>query len=142
MKHKLITFACSGLLALGFALAAGPANANAVGMARGALSDAIVQIAPEGPVVNANHRDRRWRHHRRDRGWRYHRPRSGFYLEFGRPAPYYARPRYVRPYYPRVTLSRAHVNWCYNRYRSYRAVDNTFQPYHGPRRQCISPYYR
>ncbi len=35
----------------------------------------------------------------------------------------------------------AHINWCYNRYRSYRAYDNTFQPYHGPRRQCISPYY-
>jgi hypothetical protein len=35
----------------------------------------------------------------------------------------------------------AHVNWCYNRYRSYRAYDNTFQPYRGPRRQCYSPYY-
>jgi hypothetical protein len=35
----------------------------------------------------------------------------------------------------------SHVNWCYNRYRSYRAYDNTFQPYRGPRRQCISPYY-
>ncbi len=35
----------------------------------------------------------------------------------------------------------AHVNWCYNRYRSYRAYDNTFQPYYGPRRQCVSPYY-
>jgi hypothetical protein len=34
----------------------------------------------------------------------------------------------------------AHVQWCYNRYRSYRASDNTYQPYHGPRRQCISPY--
>ena len=34
-----------------------------------------------------------------------------------------------------------HTNWCYNRYRSYRASDNTFQPYNGPRRQCISPYY-
>ncbi len=34
-----------------------------------------------------------------------------------------------------------HVSWCYNRYRSYRAYDNTFQPYYGPRRQCISPYY-
>jgi hypothetical protein len=33
-----------------------------------------------------------------------------------------------------------HVQWCYNRYRSYRAWDNTFQPYHGPRRQCYSPY--
>ncbi|WP_274629104.1 BA14K family protein [Arvimicrobium flavum] len=34
----------------------------------------------------------------------------------------------------------AHVQWCYNRYRSYRAYDNTFQPYNGPRRQCYSPY--
>jgi hypothetical protein len=34
----------------------------------------------------------------------------------------------------------AHVRWCYDRYRSYRASDNTYQPYHGPRRQCRSPY--
>ena len=34
----------------------------------------------------------------------------------------------------------AHVDWCYARYRSYRASDNTFQPYNGPRRQCRSPY--
>ncbi|TAM94856.1 MAG: BA14K family protein [Rhizobiaceae bacterium] len=32
-----------------------------------------------------------------------------------------------------------HVRWCYNRYRSYRASDNTYQPYQGPRRQCVSP---
>lgn len=34
----------------------------------------------------------------------------------------------------------SHVRWCYNRYRSYRAYDNTYQPYEGPRRQCYSPY--
>ncbi len=34
----------------------------------------------------------------------------------------------------------AHAEWCYNRYRSYRASDNTFQPYNGPRQQCYSPY--
>lgn len=34
----------------------------------------------------------------------------------------------------------SHVNWCANRYRSYRAYDNTYQPYGGPRRQCMSPY--
>ena len=34
----------------------------------------------------------------------------------------------------------SHVDWCYDRYRSYRASDNTFQPYNGPRRQCYSPY--
>ncbi|GAB1582143.1 BA14K family protein [Phyllobacterium phragmitis] len=36
--------------------------------------------------------------------------------------------------------SSAHVQWCANRYRSYRAYDNTYQPYNGPRRQCYSPY--
>ncbi|MHA6684205.1 BA14K family protein [Mesorhizobium sp. A556] len=34
----------------------------------------------------------------------------------------------------------AHVQWCYGQYRSYRASDNTFQPYNGPRKQCYSPY--
>jgi hypothetical protein len=39
------------------------------------------------------------------------------------------------------SMSRAHIRWCYRHYRSYREWDNTFQPYHGPRRQCVSPYY-
>lgn len=34
----------------------------------------------------------------------------------------------------------AHVQWCYNRFRSYRSSDNTFQPTSGPRRECISLY--
>lgn len=34
----------------------------------------------------------------------------------------------------------AHVQWCHNRWRSYRAYDNTYQPYNGPRQQCYSPY--
>ncbi|WP_421700227.1 BA14K family protein [Ancylobacter sp.] len=34
----------------------------------------------------------------------------------------------------------AHVQWCASQYRSYRASDNTFQPYNGPRQQCVSPY--
>jgi hypothetical protein len=40
----------------------------------------------------------------------------------------------------RVYRGDAHVQWCYDRYRSYRASDNTFQPYKGPRQQCYSPY--
>ncbi|UVK52197.1 BA14K family protein [Mesorhizobium sp. AR02] len=51
---------------------------------------------------------------------------------------YYAPP--PRRYYRAGRLSNAHVQWCYNRYRSYRAWDNTFQPYNGPRQQCWSPY--
>lgn len=41
---------------------------------------------------------------------------------------------------PAAAPRNAHVEWCYARYRSYRASDNTFQPYNGPRRPCISPY--
>jgi hypothetical protein len=33
-----------------------------------------------------------------------------------------------------------HVEWCQDRYRSYRESDNTFQPYSGPRQECVSPY--
>lgn len=44
------------------------------------------------------------------------------------------------PVYRGRALSNAHVQWCYGKYRSYRAYDNTFQPYNGPRRQCYSPY--
>ncbi|QKD03258.1 BA14K family protein [Mesorhizobium loti] len=51
---------------------------------------------------------------------------------------YYAPP--PRRYYRAGRLSNAHVQWCYNRYRSYRSWDNTFQPYGGPRQQCYSPY--
>ncbi|RWC29465.1 MAG: BA14K family protein [Mesorhizobium sp.] len=47
--------------------------------------------------------------------------------------------RYYRTYRTQ-RVSSAHVRWCYNRYRSYRAWDNTFQPYGGPRQQCWSPY--
>lgn len=50
-----------------------------------------------------------------------------------------AQPRYAPP--PRRYVgSSSHTSWCYNRYRSYRAYDNTFQPYNGPRQQCYSPY--
>jgi hypothetical protein len=36
--------------------------------------------------------------------------------------------------------SSAHVQWCYDRWRSYRASDNTYQPLNGGRRYCVSPY--
>lgn len=54
------------------------------------------------------------------------------------------RRRYDDRYYEpprRRSYSGRHVNWCYNRYRSYRDYDNSYQPYGGPRRLCRSPYY-
>lgn len=34
----------------------------------------------------------------------------------------------------------AHVQWCYDRWRSYRASDNTYQPFNGGRQYCVSPH--
>ncbi|WP_431324443.1 BA14K family protein [Rhizobium sp. YTU87027] len=58
---------------------------------------------------------------------------------YGSPYGYY---RPYRQYYgPSVAYEGgSHVSWCYARYRTYRAFDNTYQPYYGPRRQCIGPY--
>ena len=86
-------------------------------------------------------------------GRNYYHGGSGIYLGLGLGAlgyglgygsGYYNDPYYGEPVYrPRRVYRGAgstHVEWCYNRYRSYRAWDNTFQPYHGPRQQCYSPY--
>ncbi|GEO84094.1 MULTISPECIES: BA14K family protein [Alphaproteobacteria] len=46
------------------------------------------------------------------------------------------------PTAPRAAgINPKHYQWCANRYRSYDAYSNTFQPYHGPRQRCYSPYY-
>lgn len=67
-------------------------------------------------------------------------PSLGFY--FG--VPLFSQPyagTYYRPRPVYRTTSSNHVNWCFQRYRSYRAYDNTFQPYNGPRQECRSPYW-
>lgn len=46
------------------------------------------------------------------------------------------QPREVAPPH----LGSSHLRWCEDRYRSFRASDNSFQPYEGPRQQCLSPY--
>ena len=33
-----------------------------------------------------------------------------------------------------------HMQWCSNNYRSYRASDNTYQPFAGVRKTCNSPF--
>ncbi|ACI55777.1 BA14K family protein [Rhizobium leguminosarum bv. trifolii WSM2304] len=69
------------------------------------------------------------------------------YRYYGSPYRYYGSPYryYGRPYRSYASSAYyggggSHEAWCYSRYRSYRAFDNTFQPYYGPRRQCVGPY--
>ena len=59
----------------------------------------------------------------------------------GYPVPIYDTTRPVVHVVQRVrTSASAHVRWCAARYRSYDARSDTWQPYHGPRRHCRSPY--
>lgn len=38
-------------------------------------------------------------------------------------------------------MNTAHVQWCADRYRSYRIEDNRYTTYQGGSRECISPYF-
>lgn len=37
-------------------------------------------------------------------------------------------------------MAAAHAEWCGSRYRSYRPRDDSYTPYSGGRRRCVSPY--
>ncbi|MDI7861467.1 BA14K family protein [Rhizobiaceae bacterium n13] len=95
----------------------------------------------------SNRYSNKWRGHSHDRN-RYHRryyrdDDNDIGLLFGGLAAgaliggMLAQPRY---YGAPAYAGNAHTSWCYSHYRSYRASDNTFQPYSGGRRQCNSPY--
>lgn len=47
----------------------------------------------------------------------------------------------VQPVPPaRRAMSAAHLEWCSDRYRSYRPEDNSYTPYSGGSRECVSPF--
>jgi BA14K-like protein len=89
---------------------------------------------------------RYWRGHRgyreRRAGYRYHNgywyPLAAFAAGAIIGGAIANQPRAV----PRAgNINPQHYQWCQNRYRSYDSYSNTFQPYNGPRQQCLSPYY-
>ncbi|CAN7670599.1 BA14K family protein [Mesorhizobium sp. LjNodule214] len=72
-------------------------------------------------------------------GYRYH---NGYWFPAAAFAAGVAAATVAPPPPPRpvARLAAVHVRWCYDRYVSYRAWDNSYQPYNGPRQQCWSPY--
>ena len=38
-------------------------------------------------------------------------------------------------------LIKNHVDFCSSKYKSYTSSDNSYQPFDGPRKQCVSRYY-
>ena len=59
----------------------------------------------------------------------------------GYPVPLYSTSRQtVHRYAARYGNGSAHIDWCQQRWRTYRASDNSYQPIYGQRRLCRSPY--
>jgi hypothetical protein len=91
--------------------------------------------------------DDRGGYYRGYRGYRDYRPGYKRYGDYWYPAAAFVAGALItgaiansQPREVIVERGGSHEEWCANRYRSYRAYDNTFQPYNGPRQQCISPY--
>ena len=85
-----------------------------------------------------NNRDN-YRHYRNGRYYRNGNNYNGAGIAAGVIAGALITGAIVNSQQPRAVYNNGggHVQWCYNRYRSYRASDN---PYNGPRQQCYSPY--
>lgn len=160
---KFLSGLCASALAASFAVSSVvPVNAAPVFIPKvqSTQSD-VIQVQGDGRFDGGNRRWRRGRDRDFDRSFRRGRDRDyGWYRgyrgyrnyrrgyrrhgEFWFPLAAFAAGALITGAINNNTRvyagGNAHVNWCYNRYRSYRAYDNTFQPYNGPRRQCYSPY--
>jgi hypothetical protein len=148
--NKFVSGLLATTLAISFATAAAvPANAASiyVPQTRSMMSDnSASNIVNVDYVVRRHHwrgGNRVYRHngghywhgHRGYRHWRHGYRRHG---DLWFPLAAFAAGALVtgaivndRPVY-----GSSHEARCYARYRSYRAYDNTYQPYDGPRRQC------
>lgn len=115
------------------------------------------EVQKSDAIQVQSRRDRRDRYDRRDRferrgdsyyyngrrGYRTKRPGYRYHNGYWFPAAAFIAGAVIGgavANQPSTRLSSAHVRYCADRYRSYRASDNTFQPNAGPRQQCRSPY--
>ena len=160
--NKITSSLCASALALSFGLATIlPVNAAAVFVPRQAeVSTALqnIQFDQKWRRKGVRAQDRMdWRQGRRDitsmegryerRGNRsyynghrgFDRPRHGYRQHNGM---WFPAAAFISGAIIGGALSQSnngHVAWCHDRYRSYRASDNTYQPYDGPRQECFSP---
>lgn len=144
MKNMFKGGIAAALAAAMFATTFVPVQATAMPLPK-------IGVSQSTDVEQAQYRRDRRGWHRGHRGYRHHRPgyrrhSDGWWYPlaaFGAGAIIggaIANDGYARP--PRnAGINPRHTDWCYARYRSYRAYDNTFQPYNGPRQQCYSPYF-
>ncbi|MCS0501347.1 BA14K family protein [Ancylobacter mangrovi] len=151
---KIMIALTTGVIAVTSSLA--PASAASFGLnAVAAPASHIekiraVRYGPPGPHRGRGYYYHGGRHYYNGyRGYNYYRPGYRSYNGWWYPAGAFAAGAVIggalgaaaaAPRYGAPSGGNAHIAWCENRYRSYRVSDNTFQPYNGPRQQCVSPY--
>lgn len=148
-KTTLLSVAGATLFAISTA-----SSASAAALPSLAGTSAVNVTIEDANVQQAHYRGRHRHFHNRNfrnrhfapryRGYRGHRRfRRGFRRHGGYwypPAAFFSGSVIIRPA-PRRNITSLHHRWCYDRYRSYRAWDGTYQPYgHRPRALCNSPY--
>jgi hypothetical protein len=152
---KIISLLSAGALAISMSL---PVMAAPQGFGHGKIFNSqegsnVINVRDHGRRVYRTHNRHHRRHHRGfsrhggygwyngHRGYRHHRHGYREYNGWWFPATAFLGAAIIGNAIANAPRGgNAHVEWCYNRYRSYRASDNTYQPYNGPRRQCRSPY--
>jgi hypothetical protein len=105
----------------------------------GGLSPLVAEpvVVTDDSIENVEYRPRHRRHYD-----------DGFFFEFGfGDVPVrrhydrdYHRPRVIYRPRPVVRLTRAHVEWCYDHYRSYNHRTNTYIRSSGRETYCRSPF--
>ena len=139
--------AVSTVLAFSFTIGTGvPAAFAAPPMPELTASSDTVLVQQKRIIRRDNHRHQFERHgnsayYNGHRGYRERRPGYRYYNGFWFPSAAFIAGAIVGGAINKSgRLSNAHVRWCHERWRSYRASDNTYQPLSGPRRACVSPY--
>ncbi|PBC19498.1 MULTISPECIES: BA14K family protein [unclassified Mesorhizobium] len=147
--NKIVSGILATTLSASFAATALPANATQMLVPQAASS--AVQTVDYKPWMNRHFDGNRNFARNGDAYWNGHRGYREYHRGYRRHGDYWfplaafatgalITGAIVNSENNRVSEGNAHVQWCYDRYRSYRASDNTFQPNYGPRQECRSPY--
>ncbi|TPK59573.1 BA14K family protein [Mesorhizobium sp. B2-4-19] len=154
--NKIVSGILATTLSASFAATALPANAAQMLVPQAASASSDVQTVDYKPWMKNRHFNRNFNGNRNfarngDAYWNGHRGYREYHRGYRRHGDYWfplaafatgalITGAIVNSENNRVSEGNAHVRWCYDRYRSYRASDNTFQPNYGPRQECRSPY--
>ncbi len=136
MKAQITKAVSATALSLALVAATTQANAGSHNIFGAAFFGALAGGLVAGAIQRCHNHGMGLSHCHAHNGGHQHYATGIVYVQ---PAPVIVQPA------PQVVVtpgaySQQHYNWCIANYNSYHAPSNTFQPYNGPRRPCISPW--